>query len=146
MTQERFNEIKGNFPSYLPQNLLERELHNIEETEVEVYRVCKYGFIDKSFVTTYKEVHSSDKPLPKNYDENDISTYSMSCFKKERDVKRIFRLFKKHDEYKDICMSIGKTKSEIGVVRFSKKYSHVDFWLYDNVKPIEYFSKIEVDW
>lgn len=151
MEKNRFDEIKNKFPNYIPINLLENELDNIKETEMEVYRVCKYGYIDKSFITTYEEDLLETNNNIDKHDKNDIGTYSMSCYQKQKDARRIFNMFKKFDEYKDtICMSKGITKNEIGIIsatknRTKKKDSHIDFWLYKDTKPIKYFSITKLD-
>ncbi len=136
--------LKKKFPTYFPVDKLPEKA--IEE-EIEVYRACKYGFCSDSFLTTYQEAHKFGVKS-KDYDEEYIGTYSMSCFENIEELKSILRKFKNiFNEYKNLVLSKGKTNIECGLILKAKDIgrhsSHVDFWLYENAKPIKYFEVIE---
>lgn len=138
------DRLKKKFPTYFPVDKLPEEA---KEEEIEVFRACKYGFCDDSFLTTYEECRIY-KFKPKSYNEEDIGTYSMSCFEDIKDLKSVLRKHKNiFKEYKKLVLSKGKTNFECGMILKAKDKSdsgsHVDFFLYENAEPIKYFKVIK---
>lgn len=137
------NKLKKKFPTYFPVDKLPKEA---KEEEIEVFRACKYGFCSKSFLSYYEEWKNC-KSKPKGYNEEDIGTYSMSCFEDINDLNKMLRKFKNvFKEYKSLLLSKGKTNIKCGIILkakdINKSGSHVDFWLYKNAEPIKYFEAI----
>ena len=137
------DKLKEKFPTYFPVDKLPK---GAKEEEIEVFRACKYGFCNKSFLTTYEEWKNCEFK-PKSYNEEDISTYSMSCYEDINDLNKMLRVFKIHSKYKNLVLSKGKTNINCGIILRAKDInesgSHVDFWLYENAKPIKYFEVIK---
>lgn len=136
------DKLKKKFPTYFPINKLPKEA---KEEEIEVFRACKYGFCDDSFLTTYEECRIY-KFKPKGYNEEYIGTYSMSCYEDIKDLNKMLRVSKIHSKYNNLVLSKGKTNIECGIILrandVKKSGSHVDFWIYENAKPIKYFEVI----
>lgn len=140
-------KIKKTFPCYrnaadevifdlnkLPDNAKQQ---NIEE----VYRVRKKGKIDAdAFCSTYEErKHNIDLDL------NDPSSFSTSCFEKLRDAKQLYNCIKKrtpnpviakgHITY-DSGFSLREKDKSV-----HKKGSHVDWWIFCEEHPEDYFEE-----
>ncbi|MEI0488780.1 hypothetical protein [Brachyspira pulli] len=139
MKKNRFNEIKNKFPNYLPIKLLEEKLDNLEEKSIEVYRVCKYGFVNESFLSTYEDVNFYNGHRSKNYDENDISTFSMSCYTKKSKAELLLKCFKNQYGYSNSLLAIGETNIDYGIINIESP--HVDFFIYDGMCPISSFRE-----
>lgn len=137
------DKLKKKFPTYFPVDKLPKEA---KEEEIEVFRACKYGFCNDSFLTTYQEAYKFGRKA-KGYNEEYIGTYSMSCFEDINDLNKMLRKFKNvFKEYKSLVLSKGKTNIGCGIILkakdINKSGSHVDFWLYKNAEPIKYFEVI----
>lgn len=136
------DRLKKKFPTYFPVDKLPEEA---KEEEIEVFRACKYGFCDDSFLTTYEECRIY-KFKPKGYNEEYIGTYSMSCFENIKELKSVLKKLNFYGRYKRLVLSKGKTNIECGIILrakdIKKSGSHVDFWIYENAKPIKYFEVI----
>ena len=136
------DKLKKKFPTYFPVDKLPKEA---KEEEIEVFRACFYGFCSKSFLSYYEEWKNC-KSKPKGYNEEYIGTYSMSCYEDIKDLNKMLRVFKIHSKYNNLVLSKGKTNIECGITLrakdIKKSGSHVDFWIYENAKPIKYFEVI----
>lgn len=136
------DKLKKKFPTYFPVDKLPEEA---KEKEIEVFRACKYGFCDDSFLTTYEECRIY-KFKPKDYNEEYIGTYSMSCFENIKELKSVLKKLNFYGRYKRLVLSKGKTNIECGIILrakdIKKSGSRVDFWIYENAKPIKYFEVI----
>lgn len=136
------DRLKKKFPTYFPVDKLPKEA---KEEEIEVFRACKYGFCRDSFLTTYEECRIY-KFKTKSYNEEDIGTYSMSCFENIKELKSVLKKLNFYGRYKRLVLSKGKTNIECGIILrakdIKKSGSHVDFWIYENAKPIKYFEVI----
>lgn len=119
--------------------------------EIEVYRVCKYGVINReAFVGSYEEYNiigdQSNINVP--IDSNVPGHYGTSCYEKERDGKRFLSCCTKHEPA--AILAKGITEKSCGLARRTPKEpghkgkkSHVDWWIYENASPQNYFSKCE---
>ena len=65
----------------------------LEKQELE--KICKWGELNQhAFISTYEEVLERDGNV-NDLDLNDISSFSTSCFEKEKDAKRMMKFFTK---------------------------------------------------
>ena len=132
------------FPDYMKNVILPNEAC---EQEMEVYRLCKNGTVSpKAFLTTYEEY--SKRGRLKELNLNDVRSYSLSTYKKKKDIKRKFLSFTRRDP--KTIIAIGKTSGEYGVCAMTKdwkegyKGSHVDYWLYEGRNPYGDFEEVSV--
>lgn len=121
------------------------------EQELEVYRACATGKVDKeSFLNTFEEngfcVNAGEK-------DDDPQQYSLSSYKKFRDVKRFMTMDSRFgvpfkiakgitNPIHGICLETKEWKKNLGI---KYKGSHVDWWLYENAEPWKEFEEVIVD-
>lgn len=144
----KFEEAKYRFPDYYKDDVISRIIEISEETELEVYRICKNGLVNEdSFKTTYEEnLYNHMKAFGMlNTTEIDdlLGEYSLSTYTKERDARRMLGLFSKRNPAAIIAK--GKTDKEEGLFAYTKNYkrnknSHVDWWLFKNATPHIHFK------
>lgn len=118
----------------LPKNAKQQEIK-------EVYRVCKKGKIDaEAFCCTYEEgIHN------KEIDIKDPSTFSTSCYDKPKDAKRLCKCIKKWNPSPVIAkgyITYDSGYSLRDIDKFPpKKGSHIDWWIFDEEQPENYFEE-----
>lgn len=117
---------------------------------LEVYRFCFYGDINRdAFRGSYEDCIIKKVISNKNIteDSTDPGHYSTSCFESIKDARRMKRLFTRR--YPDTIVAKGITSKDCGPCQRTterlpdKKGSHVDWWIYENSNPENYFEKIE---
>lgn len=105
MTNEHMQKC---FPAYIPEEEIRKA--GAKENEYNVYRICKWGELNQhAFISTYEEVLERDGNV-NDLDLNDISSFSTSCFEKEKDAKRMMKFFTKK-----------KSTSYIGIWEYKKR-------------------------
>lgn len=144
------NEKQGEkkFPSYF-ENFEMPEW--AREQELEVYRACATGKVDKkSFLNSFEE---NGFQVSLGGEEDDPQEYSLSSYTKFKDVKRFmtmdsrfgvpFKIAKGITKpIHGICLETKEWKRNMGI-----KYrgSHVDWWLYENAEPWKEFEEVILD-
>lgn len=144
------NEKQGEkkFPSYF-ENFEMPEW--AREQELEVYRACATGKVDKkSFLNSFEE---NGFQVSLGGEEDDLQEYSLSSYTKFKDVKRFmtmdsrfgvpFKIAKGITKpIHGICLETKEWKRNMGI-----KYrgSHVDWWLYENAEPWKEFEEVILD-
>ncbi len=132
------------FPPYLG----DKVPMEAKEQAIEVYRICKGGFVDKcSFLNTYEEYEQRG-----DLDRLDLTepgAYSLSCYEKRRDARRKLMFFTKRNP--KAIAACGTTEPRCGPCQRTReriktcKDSHVDWWLYCDATPWRYFKEVTLD-
>lgn len=143
---------KPRFPSCFPPNFETDILPSgLPDIELDVFRVCTNGVIDKNtFRSTYEEIIAGNKPKPYNWAKKiaDPSTYSVSCNNTLDGVKNALKCLVLH--FPDLFIIIGHASSKMGplqktadrVVSYPDQ-SHFDWWLYLDSDPSPNFKRYE---
>lgn len=121
-----------------------------KKQEIEVYRMCLTGIINREAFYGSYEAHMKGISYNKNITENstDPGDYSTSCFEDEKDAKRFKKLFSRHKP--ELIVAKGSTNKECGPCQRTKdrdskvKNSHVDWWIYENANPQQYFKEVTI--
>ena len=138
-------QAEKKFPSYF-ENFTMPEW--AREQELEVYRACATGKVDReSFLNSYEE---NGFHISLDGDESDPQEYSLSTYIKFRDVKRFMTM----DSRYGVAFVIAKgiTKPIHGICLETKEWkkkqgqkykgSHVDWWLYEDAEPWIEFKEV----
>ena len=148
-------KIKSQFPEYFSAEALQKILLYGRAEEINVYRVGKYGHNDnKAFLNYYDEVLLGLKPIRKKEAalkkyRHSIGNLSISCYEDFDDIKDYYMLTLKDDYPKRILLR-GKTSGECGLSCRTRSRdencsnSHVDWWLYQDASPWQFFHEVEV--
>lgn len=142
------NNTSKEFPEYFS-NFKLPDLSR--EQELDVFRALATGEIDKlSFQNTYEE---NGYEVKDGCDIHDPSQYSLSTYTKFKDVKRFMTMTSKYN--KPFKIAKGITSANCGVCLETKEWkrslgqkykgSHVDWWLYKEATPWEYFTEVIID-
>lgn len=146
------NKLIKKFPAYFQNFVLP---DGAVELELEVYRACKSNCVDKeSFTPTFEELEYnklSENQLKevlsnRSMKINDPSLYALSTFEKPKDVKRFAITNSACRPPMRIAKGITSTKcglTQRTKERTRKRTSHVDWWLYSESNPHEYFELID---
>jgi len=145
MTQE---DLKKKFPKYFPVNKLPV---GVKEQNIEVYRMCKWGLVErKAFYSNYEEAEILGMKL-KGYSHehylSDIDKHSVSSFEKQEDAKSRLKLFTRHKPKCIIAKGITSANcgpSQRTSERKKCKDSHIDWWIYENAEPHLHFSEVKL--
>lgn len=136
--------VEKKFPSFFPENIIPEDAEYREE---KVYRICRWGKIDKdAFISTYEE-YIRGNIQNKDLDLSDPGTYSTSTFFNKRDARGILKCITR---YKPAAIvALGKTNPEYGPIQVTKnrtgqKNSHVDWWLFEQADPSDEFEEVDV--
>ena len=119
------------------------------EQELEVYRACATGQVDKkSFLNSYEE---NGNKIKQGGRVDDPQEYSLSSYTKFKDVKRFMTMTSGYgvpfviakgntNPIHGICLETKEWKKNL-----NEKYrgSHVDWWLYEDAEPFKEFEVIE---
>lgn len=139
-------QIRKKFPAYMDSIELPT---CAKEQEIIVYRACRTRRIEKeSFLNTYEENGYQILAHP-SLEENDPQHFSMSTYVKVKELKRFCSTNQKKYQ-PPYLLAKGITKGCCGVSCLTsewkkKKGSHVDWWLYENATPWEYFVEVNYD-
>lgn len=140
--------IEKKFPSYFKNFEMPKWAR---EQELEVYRACATGKVDRlSFLNSFEE---NGFEISLGGEISDPQEYSLSTYIKYRDVKR----FMKMDSRFGIPFVIAKgiTDGRHGIALETKEWrknigekykgSHVDWWLYEKAEPWQEFEEVKKD-
>ncbi|MFQ6794590.1 hypothetical protein [Thomasclavelia sp.] len=139
------NKLKRKFPSYF-QNFKIPEWAEFQE--LEVYRACRSGKVDReSFLNSYEE-HNF---LISKERKNDPQEYSLSTYTKYKDVRRFMAMTSDYGIPFVIAKGIThpicgpSLETRIWKKHLGIKYrgSHVDWWLFTKAKPWEHFKEVK---
>lgn len=136
------DKLRKKFPSYFNNFELPE---GAKEQKIEVFRACKTQKVDsESFLPSFEENNCS---YCSGDDPSDPGLYSLSTYEKPKDVKRFANTNNKfRPPYK---IAKGITEPTCGPSQRTRerkpksKSSHVDWWIYENAKPHQYFELIE---
>lgn len=147
---ENEEKTQHQFPDCFPANFEEDILpKNIKPGRIRVFRVCKYGRLDKqAFISTFEEVKLGLRPPGMRWSAQlkDPGTYSTSC---NTDLDQIMGVLDSLQGYHPRAfLSVGEAFSEIGPVqrtseRKKNANGHVDWWLFKDADPSPYFQQVE---
>lgn len=139
-------EYYKKFPAKLKEALLSGKVKFTDTTQSDyadktVYRGVKYTE-QKQTITIedfLSKIELKEKRPMIVADENNISSYSCSCFEdmKEMEMQAKF-------PRKNCAIAKGIISKNYGPIDVNKKTTHVDFYLYDNVDPSKEFEVIKV--
>ena len=138
------------FPDCFPPNFAEDILpKNIKPASIEVFRVCKYGKIDKqAFLSTFEEVQLGLRPpgLKWNSRLKDPGTYATSCSTDLEQVIGVMDVLQGYHPKAFLCA--GVASSELGPVQRTSERKenaggHVDWWLFKGSDPSPSFRQVE---
>lgn len=132
------NDILKKFPNYVPVDKLPKEA---KEEKKLVYRVCKWGIIErKAFYSNYEEyiflgikIKDFDKKL------DDIFFHSVSTFERKKEIMRIFNLISQN--YPEPIIAQGYTDPGCGLC-LTGKNTHTHWWIYEGAKPHIGFEQV----
>ncbi len=135
------DKLRKKFPSYFENFRLPE---GAKEQRIDVFRACKTQKVNRdSFLPTFEENNYSSE----GFDSSDPGLYSLSTYEKPKDVKRFANMNNKfRPPYK---IAKGVTEPSCGPSQRTKerkpkqKSSHVDWWIYENEEPHQYFWLIE---
>lgn len=87
-------------------------------------------------------------PLKRNQNLNDPGIYSTSCYIKYSDAAYWLKVFMRH--YPKPCIAEGRTEHSCGPCQLTserekRQDTHVDWWIYDESKPHQYFKEVSKD-
>lgn len=153
--------LSNTFPNNYPDNLLELIINDgAQEQNFEVYRVCRNGLVNRdAFNSTFQEkpnrkrrissvVVNRDAILNSN-EVIDIGEYSTSVFENLKPAKRIITSMSKYTPEQIVAK--GTTNPACGLSMRTEESkskrnctkSHIDWWIYENSNPEDYFEEID---
>lgn len=139
------------FPDDYPDNLMELIIEDgAKEQLLNVYRVCNNGIINRdafnsSFTDNKNKTIEGEGIVNRDASlSDDLGVYSTSCFENSKEIERVLRMMQKH--YPEPIIAQGVTDPSCGLsmrtkdsISRKKKGSHVDWWIYENTNPQDYF-------
>lgn len=136
------------YPTCFPENFETKILPKGAKKEKKVvYRIIKKGKITRdSFISTYEEIKKGLIPSKKNINLNDPELYSTSCNEKYEDAQYALDVFMRH--YPTPFIAKGYTHPSCGPCQLTSERkksngSHVDWWIYEESSPHEYFEEVK---
>lgn len=139
------------YPECFPDNF-EKEIlpKDVKYENKSVYRIIKYGKIDREgFIGTYEEVQRGLRPLPKRgMDLNDPGTYSTSCNMEYSEAEYMLDVFMRHHPRAFIAKGVTEATcgpSQLTSEREEREDTHVDWWIYKDANPQNYFKEVTED-
>ena len=141
MTEEKAKKL---FHNCFPADIVSTIRDIGYEEEIEVYRICRWGKIDKqAFLSTYEEYKQGLINLRDGIDENNVGSFSTSTFEKTNDTRRYYKYASNSCRYPKAIIVKLKTLKHLGLLQRTKERektsykSHIDWWLYENAAPHE---------
>lgn len=132
------------FPSHFETDILPKEA---KEENKSVYRVMKYGEMNREgFISTYEEIKRGLIPPRKRMNPEDPGIYSTSCNMEYSEAEYAVNLFMRH--HPEAFIAKGETEGSCGPCQLTaerepRKDTHVDWWVYEEAMPQNYFEKLE---
>lgn len=120
-----------------------------KEENKSVYRVMKFGSINRTgFIGTYEEMQRGLIPKKKKINLNDPGIYSTSCNIEYSEAEFALNVFMRH--YPNPFIVKGETIGTCGPCQLTsdreeRNDTHVDWWVYENTDPQNYFKKVDND-
>lgn len=113
-----------------------------------VYRVIKYGMNRDSFIGTYEEMKRKLIPKKKRINLSDPGTYSTSCNMEYSEAEYALKMFMRH--HPKAFIAKGQTEASCGPCQLTserekREDTHVDWWIYDESQPQQYFQGVNED-
>lgn len=150
-------EIKE-FPDCFPHEIVDEILLEGKNKEIEVYRICKKGKINREAFMSSLEEAILKRGNPKlnlqnkksNNSNNDkLKEYSTSCSLTKEFLEVMLDTYMRKKEPQAI-ISKGVTSpdcgpSQITYERTGEESPHVDWWIYKNTNPQLFFKEVEND-
>lgn len=132
----------GEFPDEYPEDLLDRILdEGGDYLTIYAYRVAPYGYDSAdSYLSTI--FNDKKRGVKRNLDRNNITIYSTSfCSTKEAAISLKGSCFRREPKAE---IAEGEIKPELGPSRIDDNSTHINWWLFKNARPWEYFIRMEV--
>lgn len=138
------------FPSCFPPHFVEKILpQGLSDLELDVYRVCKNGKINKeSFLSTFEETERGIRPKPSNWTQKleCPGTYSVSCNDEKSSAENALKCLVGY--HPEAFIMAGTASSDLGPLQRTvdrdtsyRDASHFDWWLFDGSDPSKSFHK-----
>lgn len=130
------------FPDNFEANILPK---GAKRENKSVYRVIKYGMLNRqSFISTYEEMKRGLIPRKKRLNLQDPGIYSTSCNIDYSEAEYALNMFMRH--YPHPFIAKGMTEETCGPCQLTSERenrvdTHVDWWIYDDAEPQNYFSE-----
>ena len=146
MTRE---EILLKFPSYVP---IDKMPDGAKLEKIKVYRLCKWGIIDRqAFYSNYEEVLYLKMHIKYSEEQNwkdNIDMHSVSTSESLKEIKRL-KALKSRRTYPNSIIAEGFTNPECGLCQRTSERrepdkgnnSHVDWWVIIDTCPHECFKE-----
>lgn len=140
---------ENRFPDCFPSNFQEDILpKNLKPLHVHVFRICKYGSINKqAFLSTFEEVKLGLRPPGFRWEKqlNDPGTYSTSCNTDLQEILGVLDHLQGYHPQAILCQ--GDATSDLGPLqltseRIKRPTNHVDWWLYKDSDPSQSFAEV----
>lgn len=139
-------EVKKEFPDFFPKDIKELiKKAGGKEQKIVAYRLCRNGKVNRdAFISSYEyNKYVIKKPPYTNRDlfySSDLGVYSTSCFEEYIYIKRVKNCLAKYTPEQIIAKGIihpscGPCSSP------SIKNKHIDWWLYKDSNPEDYFEE-----
>ena len=135
------------FPPCFPENFEKEILPVLAKKQIlNVYRIMKSGKIERdSFLSTYEEIERGLIPPKKEINLQEPDIYSTSCNLEYSDAEYLLSIFMRHHPKPIIAK--GQTNPNCGPSQITKERkqrddSHVDWWIYEQSNPQDYFEMI----
>lgn len=134
-------KMKKTFPCYrnddgkilFDQSMLPEEA--IQQDFDVVFRLCLNGKVNhEAFLCTYLDPFNN---RDKTKDLDKASTFSTSCKKKINEIRRLKACMQKNQP--KAVVAKGKISADSGYSYYKKKKDHIDWWIFEEEKPEEYF-------
>lgn len=134
-------KLKKTFPCYrdsygtilFNQSMLPKEA--IQQDFDEVFRLCLNGEVNHdAFLCTYLDPFNN---RDKSKELDNCSTFSTSCKKKYNGIRRLKVCMQKN--HPKAVVAKGRISADSGYSYYKKKEDHIDWWIFEEEKPEEYF-------
>ncbi|MCI9337906.1 MAG: hypothetical protein HFH93_10290 [Lachnospiraceae bacterium] len=137
----------GQFPECFPEKFETDILpQGAKKENKSVYRVIKYGTINRdSFIGTYEEIQRGLIPRKKRMNLDDPGLYSTSCNIEYSEAQYAMNIFMRH--HPKVFIAKGQTEGSCGPCQLTSEReerndTHVDWWIYQEAEPQNYFNEV----
>lgn len=136
------------YPECFPDNFEESILPKLDNVEpIEVFRAIRHVEICRDdFLSTHEMVLLGKRPSMPDDDVNCATYYSTSCNIEHKRLKKILSVFMIDDPRAFIATGLtavecGPSKKTCDWCSQHKGKTHVDWWIYRDSNPEDYFRK-----
>mgnify|MGYP003097664552 FL=1 len=143
---ERTKRYPECFPGNFETEILPK---GAKEESRPVYRVMKSGTIDREgFISTYAEIQRGLIPPKKKLRWNRPEIYSTSCNMDYSEAQYTLDMFMRH--HPKAIIAKGQTEGSCGPSQLTSEReertdTHVDWWVYQDSEPQNFFREVKKD-